>query len=52
MIDVKDSVGRVCASPTVSCPPAVPVAISGEIITENSVKICELYGIEKIAVVK
>lgn len=52
MIDVKDSVGRVCASPTVSCPPAVPVAISGEIITENSVKICKLYGIDKIAVVK
>ncbi len=52
MIDIKDSVGRICASPTVSCPPAVPIAISGEIITENSVKICELYGIEKIAVVK
>lgn len=52
MIDIKVSVGRICASPTVSCPPAVPVAISGEVITENSVKICELYGIEKIAVVK
>lgn len=52
LIDIKNSVGRICASPTVSCPPAVPVAISGEIITENSVKICELYGIEKIAVVK
>ncbi len=52
MLDVQESIGRICASPTVSCPPAVPIAISGEVITENTMKICELYGIEKIAVVK
>lgn len=44
--------GRVCAAPTVSCPPAVPIAVSGEVITERAVRLFERYGIEKIAVVK
>ena len=52
LIPVENSLGRICASPTVSCPPAVPIAISGEVITENAINICKLYGIEKIAVVK
>ena len=44
--------GRVCAAPTVSCPPAVPIAVSGEVITERTVRLFARYGIEKIAVVK
>lgn len=51
-VNVKDSQGRICASPTVSCPPAVPIAISGEIITQQHIKLFEYYGIEKISVVK
>ena len=46
------SAGRICASPTVSCPPAVPIVISGERITENDVALFEYYGIDAISVVK
>ena len=40
------------SSPTVSCPPAVPVAVSGEVITKEAVEIFKAYGINKIKVVK
>ena len=52
LIDVRDAEGRICASPTVSCPPAVPVAVSGEIITKEMIEVCLHYGVEKISVVK
>ena len=47
-----DAIGRICASPTVSCPPAIPVVISGEVIDEEAVAILEHYGIQTIDVVK
>lgn len=46
------SEGRICATPTVSCPPAVPVVMSGEIITRNSVELMLHYGIDSVEVVK
>lgn len=51
IIDAKDSLGRICASETISCPPAIPIAICGEIIDKNMVKLFEIYGIKKICVV-
>lgn len=51
-VDVENAVGRICAAPTVSCPPAIPVCVSGERITEQSVKILKAYKIAKIDVVK
>lgn len=51
-ISVKNAVGRICAAPTVSCPPAIPIAVSGERITREHVALFEAYGIEEIAVVK
>ena len=51
-IDVQNALNRICASPTVSCPPAIPIAVSGEKITENHISLFEKYGIEKISVVK
>ena len=52
IIPVEQALGRICASPTVACPPAVPVVISGEEITEQAIKIFQLYGIETVAVTK
>lgn len=52
IIDVADAIGRICASPTVSCPPAIPIAVSGERITNTAIKLFERYGIRKISVVK
>ena len=50
-VDVSASLGRVCAAPTVSCPPAIPVAVSGELITAEHIKMLEYYGIGEIDVV-
>ena len=52
IIDVTTALGRICAAPTVSCPPAVPIAISGEEITEEITELFLHYGIRKIKVVK
>lgn len=51
-ISVADSLGRICASPTVSCPPAIPIVVSGEIIDENAIYLFKHYGIERVDVVK
>lgn len=46
------AIGRICASPTVSCPPAVPISVSGEEITEEAAFLLEKYKINEIEVVK
>lgn len=51
-IPIEQASGRVCASVKVPCPPAVPIAASGEIIDENCVKIFKSYGISSVIVVK
>ena len=51
-IPVQNALGRVCASPSVSCPPAIPPVISGELIDANTVKILLYYGIDEIDVIK
>ena len=52
MIPVEESVGRICGSPFISCPPAIPVVISGEVISEEAVKIFQYYGIDRVEVIK
>lgn len=44
--------GRICAAPTVSCPPAVPIAVAGEYIDADVVALLRHYGVDKIKVVK
>ena len=44
--------GRICASPTVSCPPAVPVVMSGEIISREAIELMRYYGTQRVEVVK
>lgn len=50
-IPISDAVGRICAVPTVSCPPAIPIVVSGERIDERTVRLFELYGIDEIEVI-
>ncbi len=52
IVPLDSALGRICAAPTVSCPPAIPVAVPGEIIGETALSICRHYGFEHIAVVK
>lgn len=51
-ISVKETLGRVLSEPSVGCPPAVPIVVSGEVVTESAIKCFEYYGIDKIKVVK
>lgn len=51
-IPVDEAEGRICAAVKVPCPPAVPIAASGEIIDENCVKIFKSYSISSVIVVK
>ena len=52
MVPAKDAVGRICAMPTVSCPPAIPITVSGERVTPAAVQLMERYGIQKLSVRK
>jgi len=50
-VAVEDSIGRILASPSVSCPPAVPILMCGERIDEAAVSAFRYYGVEKVRVV-
>ncbi|MBO5870222.1 MAG: aminotransferase class V-fold PLP-dependent enzyme [Clostridia bacterium] len=52
VIDIKDSIGRISAQFNIPCPPAVPIVVCGEIISENAVKCFEYYHTETISVIK
>lgn len=52
VVAVSESVGRILASPSVSCPPAVPIVVCGERIDPSAAKAFAYYGVEKLCVVK
>ena len=51
IVDVKESIGKVLATASVSCPPAVPVVVSGELIDKTAVALFEYYNITQCEVV-
>lgn len=50
-IPVEQSLGRICAEVNVPCPPAIPIVVSGEVITQNIIEVLKNYGINLISVV-
>ena len=50
-VPTKDALGRILASPSVSCPPAIPIALCGDEITREAIECFEYYGIETLDVV-
>ena len=50
-VNVNEACGRILASPSVSCPPAIPIAICGERLNENAVNLFRYYGISEIDVI-
>ena len=50
-VPVEQSLGRVLAAASVSCPPAVPIVACGEIIDENVQACFRYYGVKTITVV-
>ena len=49
-IPAAEGLGRICASPTVSCPPAIPIAVSGEVISEDAMALFHHYSVETLDV--
>ncbi len=51
-LPVEEAVGLVCAMPTVSCPPAIPIVVSGEKITPVAAALMQHYRIREVSVLK
>lgn len=51
-IPAEQALGRICAAPAVSCPPAIPIAVPGEIIGKTALELFRYYGFERVEVVK
>ena len=51
-IPAEKALGRICGSPTVACPPAIPIAVSGERIGPEAAALFRRYGVESVEVVK
>ena len=49
-VPAAESLGRICGLPTVGCPPAVPIVVSGERITAQAVELFARYGVEEVEV--
>lgn len=51
-VPVSEAVGRFLASPSVGCPPAVPIVMCGQRIDQNAVTAMRYYGITHCTVVE
>ncbi len=51
-IDVSLASGRILASPSVTCPPAVSIAVCGERLSSDAIRAFEYYGIKKCRVIR
>ena len=51
-IPAEEALGRVCGAPTVACPPAIPIAISGERIGPEALALFARYGVERVEVLR
>ena len=51
-IPANKAVGRICASLDLPCPPAVPIAVSGELISPELAEIMQSFGIDTVRIVK
>ena len=52
IVDVDDSENRIYAEINTHCPPAVPIILIGEKITQQTIEVLKYYNISKIKVIK
>lgn len=52
IIPVEAAEGRICGAPMVSCPPAIPIVVSGERIGEAAMTLFHYYGVKQVDVLK
>lgn len=51
-LPIKACLGKILGEAGVSCPPAIPIALLGEKITEDQIKAFEYYGIDHLSVIE
>ena len=51
-LPLEQCLGRVLASPTVGCPPAVPVLVGGEVVDASATAVFAYYGYDTLRVMK
>ncbi len=51
-ISVEKAAGRICRLASVSCPPAIPIVVSGEIITKRDIEQFQYYNIKTVNVIQ
>ena len=51
-ISAEEAAGRILAAPTVACPPAVPVVVSGEVIGPDALPLFRHYHIRRVEVIR
>ena len=51
-VQTEQACGHILAEPGVTCPPAIPIAVCGEIIDDNAIACFRYYGIETVRVVR
>lgn len=51
-VSAAEALGRICAAPTVACPPAIPIAVSGERIGPKAVELFQHYGVDTVEVLR
>ena len=51
-LPVEKAEGKILAEASVGCPPAVPILVSGELITKEAIECFKYYGINEIYVIK
>ena len=51
-VPVEKALGQVLATPTVSCPPAIPIVLCGEKIDAQAIECFKYYGIDFCQVIK
>lgn len=50
-VDIENAENRICGFSTVSCPPAIPIALAGERITKEHIALFKKYNVKKIKVI-
>lgn len=52
LLPTEQCLGRICGSVTVSCPPAIPIAVPGEVISSEALRLLKHYHVETINVIR
>ena len=50
--NIRECDGKVLAAATVSCPPAIPIVVCGEVIDKDAIRVMEYYGVKNCRVVE